>query len=162
MGTSYTEEFKNSLISKALLRGDRSFLSISKEAGVAQSTVMGWLKKRDKPLEMKKRTSSIKRSGKEKLKTLIEAGNLSEIELGVYLRREGLYSHNLEEWKSEFISIADSSRKPKHVKDERDQKIKSLKRDLLRKNKALAEASALLILQKKVNLIWGNSDEGEE
>ncbi|MBK7961775.1 MAG: transposase [Bdellovibrionales bacterium] len=87
---------------------------------------------------------------------------MSEADLGAYLRREGLYTHNLEEWKAEFISIVNSSKKKKKVKDERDKKIKNLERDLLRKDKALAEASALLILQKKVNLIWGTDDEDEK
>ena len=39
------------------------------------------------------------------------------------------------------------------------QEIKSLEKDLNRKNKALAETAALLVLQKKVNAIWGSNDE---
>jgi hypothetical protein len=37
-----------------------------------------------------------------------------------------------------------------------------LEREILRKDKALAEASALLILQKKASLIWGTKDEDEK
>ncbi len=37
--------------------------------------------------------------------------------------------------------------------------IKALNKDLNRKNKALAETAALLVLQKKVNTIWGNNNE---
>jgi transposase len=47
----------------------------------------------------------------------------------------------------------------RHQRDERDAKIAGLERELLRKDKALAEASALLILQKKVHLIWEKSEE---
>jgi len=54
-----------------------------------------------------------------------------------------------------------SMKKSRSKKDERDEKIKKLEREILRKDKALAEASALLILQKKVNLIWGDNDEDE-
>lgn len=48
------------------------------------------------------------------------------------------------------------------IYDERDEKIKDLERELRRKDKALAEASALLILQKKIDLIWGNKGEDEK
>jgi hypothetical protein len=48
---------------------------------------------------------------------------------------------------------------PTPKKDTRDETIRQLEREILRKDKALAEASALLILQKKVDLIWGNRNE---
>lgn len=37
-------------------------------------------------------------------------------------------------------------------------KIKELDRDLNRKNKALAETTALLVLKKKADLLWGNGE----
>jgi len=105
--------------------------------------------------------SSSKYSAEQKLKILIDTGSLNEAELGAYLRKEGLFSTQLDVWKKDFLLSVSSLKKPKKSKDERDQKIKSLEREILRKDKALAEASALLILQKKVSLIWGKSDEGE-
>jgi transposase len=158
----YSKEFKAAIVSKIMNRGDSTVEEVCEAEGVNFRSASNWLLVRGSAPEMKKKTSSRKRSGEEKLKALIEAGALSEADLGAYLRREGLYTHNLEEWKSEFISIVNSSNKKKKVKDERDKKIKNLERDLLRKDKALAEASALLILQKKVNLIWGTDDEDEK
>jgi transposase len=38
-------------------------------------------------------------------------------------------------------------------------RIKKLERELRRKEKALAEAAALLVLQKKVQAIWGDEDD---
>lgn len=143
--------------------GDSSIQAICDQEGIKRSSASNWLRVRGKPTEMKKKTSSLNRSGEDKLKALMETSALSESDLGAYLRKEGLYTHNLEEWKAEFISLANSSQKPKSpLKDLRDEKIKNLERDLLRKDKALAEASALLILQKKVNLIWGKDDEDEK
>lgn len=163
MQTSYTEDFKNSVLSKALLRGDKSLLSISKEVGVPQTTIMGWIIKRDKFPGMKKQKSSIKWNPEQKLKALMETAALSESELGAYLRKAGIYSHQLDEWKKEILLSMGANGKPsKILKDDRDQKIKALEKEILRKDKALAEASALLILQKKVNLIWGNKDEDEK
>jgi len=90
-------------------------------------------------------------SAEEKLEAVSETRKMAEADVGIYLRKEGLHSHRLNEWRSDALKSLDSSlTKPqKQKKDERDEKIASLERDLLRKDRALAEASALLILQKK-------------
>ncbi len=54
-------------------------------------------------------------------------------------------------------SLEPTAKRPA-AKDVRDERIKELEREVLRKDRALAEASALLILQKKVSLIWGDED----
>lgn len=41
-------------------------------------------------------------------------------------------------------------------------RIKELEREVRRKDKALAETAALLVLKKKVQEIWGNSSEDED
>jgi transposase len=149
-------------MTKIINRGNKTIKAVCEDEGVKFTSASNWIRIRDKASVMKNKSSSSKRSAEFKLKALIETGNLSESDLGAYLRKEGLYSHNLDEWKLEFISIGNSSNSQKHIKDERDEKIKNLERDLLRKDRALAEASALLILQKKVNLIWGNKDEDDK
>lgn len=112
---------------------------------------------------MAKQKTSKRWTPEEKLKALSETHGMSEEELGVYLRREGLHSHQLNEWREEILKgLAPVARKPSVKKDERDEKIKALERELRRKDKALAEASALLILQKKIDLIWGGKDEDEK
>ena len=82
-----------------------------------------------------------------KLKAIVETAGLAETELGVYLRREGVYSHQITAWRTEVIAHLET--RPKGAKDARDETIRQLEREILRKDKALAEASALLILQKK-------------
>ena len=137
---------------------------ICENEGVALGTGSRWASVRSRTPEMKTPKSSKKFSAEEKFKVLMETGNLSEEELGIYLRKHGLYSHQLAEWKSEFISLMKGPGKSKLTQSDRESKkvIKTLEREIHRKDKALAEASALLILQKKVNLIWGTRDEDEE
>jgi len=161
MNIRYTEEMKNSIISKVINKGERSILSISKEVGIPQTTLVGWMKKYGNPESMKNKKNS-KWTSEKKLQILIETGGLSEAELGAYLRGEGIFSSQLEEWKKEFIGLMNSSKKLKVGKNDEVNKIKSLEKEILRKDKALAEASALLILQKKANLIWGRKDEEEK
>lgn len=92
-----------------------------------------------------------------KLKAIVETAGLAEEEFGLYLRREGLYATQITEWRADVIEHFTARSTPK--KDARDETIRQLEREILRKDKALAEASALLILQKKVDVIWGNRDE---
>ena len=106
-------------------------------------------------------------SPEKKLRTVFATLSLSKEELGEYLRKNGLHSNQIEEWKDEMTSIISSSNKsrgrpkkdPELVKAESE--IKNLKKDLRRKEKALAEQTALVILQKKARELWGD-DEDEE
>ena len=82
-----------------------------------------------------------------KLKALVETAGLAEHEVGLYLRREGLYSYQITAWRAEVIEHFET--RPKFAKDARDETIRQLEREIVRKDNALAEASALLILQKK-------------
>ena len=45
--------------------------------------------------------------------------------------------------------------------DEKDKRIKELERELRRKDKALAETAALLVLKKKAQAIWGDREDEE-
>jgi transposase-like protein len=108
---------------------------------------------------MKNKTSAKKWSPKEKLKAVTETQSMSEGEIGIYLRREGLHSQQLNDWRSQVLTSLEVSPKTIAAKDGRDAQIKDLEREILRKDKALAEAAALLILQKKVDLIWGGGGQ---
>lgn len=161
MGTrhqSYSKEFREAIVAKILNPGSRSRTEICEEAGVKNSTVANGIQSHAKMSGMSKKSSK-NWSAEEKLKSIIEISSMSEEELGIYLRREGLHSHQLVEWRLEILESLTKKRKNASQKDLRDVKIKSLEREVLRKDKALAEAAALLILQKKANLIWDRQDE---
>ena len=95
----------------------------------------------------------------EKLRVVLAASSLSEEQLGELLRREGLHTAQLEEWRT-LVMEALAGRKPTATtKNPSDAKLmKELTRDLDRKNRALAEVTALLALQKKIQAIWGDED----
>lgn len=155
---TYSKDFKDSIILKVLNRGDQTIAEVCASEGVALGSISSWMKESDiVPANMKRK----KWSPEEKFNALIETRNITDAELGVYLRKAGLHSHRLTEWRGDVMKSLDGSlAKPQGPKrDERDLKIKDLEREILRKDKALAEASALLILQKKVHLIWERSEE---
>lgn len=144
-------------MTQILTRGDRTISSMCEEAGVSRRTATKWVQRCGTVTPHPTQRGPMQWTAEAKLKALVETAGLAEDELGLYLRREGLYSHQITAWRAEVLAHFTTSPTPK--KDARDATIRQLEREILRKDKALAEASALLILQKKVDLIWGNGRE---
>jgi len=153
-----SKEFKDSVVEKILNRGERSIASVCEEVGVLKGTAKLWMKACGSIGTNPSPRGKMKWNPESKLKAVVDTSALVDIELGNYLRREGLYSNQVGDWRNEIIQYF--ATKPKFAKDERDDKIKILEREILRKDKALAEVSALLILEKKVALLWGSKSEG--
>ena len=152
----YSTEVKDSVVAKVLSRGSRTIEDVCRQEGINTQTVGNWLRKRAKVAGMKKPNEIKKWSAEDKLKALFETQALAENEFGTYLRKAGLYSHQVTEWRAEVLKSLDEARTRPQVakRDERDDRIKELEYDLARMEKALAEASARMMLQKKVDLFW--------
>ena len=90
----------------------------------------------------------------EQLVALHESHGLSGEALHAWCRERGLFAHHLASWTAAFCvdgkGVVPGGREIRTLKEENEQ----LKRMLLRKDKALAEAAALLILQKKFRARW--------
>lgn len=161
MGKKYSETFKNRAIEKALTRGSGvSILQIANDMGVARGTLYDWLLKSSKQVTSnhslrEKRPQDWRAS--EKLQAIIETSNLNAEKLNSYCRRNGIYKHHIEQWKAEMASNNNTPDKAENraLREEN----KKLKKEILRKDKALAETAALLVLQKKVEEIWASRDE---
>ena len=86
---------------------------------------------------------------------------LSLRSLGVYCREHGIYSFQLTQWKNAFMTQPKVD-KQKPNADEMKALItenKQLKQEIRRKDSALAETAALLVLKKKASLIWGELED---
>lgn len=157
----YTEQFKDAMVVKMTVPGGLNANLLSKEIGIPSQTLLRWKRESGKVEGMEK--ERIKKrprdwSAEEKLQALNDTAKMSEEELGAYLRREGMHSVQLGQWTKEFLdaqkAMLRGPGKRREISGEK-KKIKELERELRRKDKALAEASALLILKKKAELIWG-------
>jgi transposase len=157
MSRKYSQAFKEALVTQILTRGDRTVASVCAEAGVSRKTATTWVRVCGTVSAHPTPRGRMTWTAEAKLKAIVETAGLAEPELGLYLRREGLYSHQITAWRAEVLEHFATRPMPK--KDARDETIRQLEREILRKDKALAEASALLILQKKVDVIWGNQHE---
>lgn len=165
--SSYSNEFKSAILSKLLGPKPPSVVELSKKTGIPSPTLYVWLKqaRSTEAVDIPKRVKRIQNWTKqEKLKALFDAANMSEEQLNAYCRKNGLYAAHLEQWKNELMDELEG----KGVQQQKNTQIKALeaelnklKKELKRKDKALAEASAILFLKKKAQELWGE-DEDEE
>ena len=94
----------------------------------------------------------------EKLKIVNEAASLSNEQLGAFIRSKGIHETHLEQWRMQMLGgLGKTEKKPKNSKETK--RIRELEKELKRKDKALAETAALLVLKKKVQEIWGDEDD---
>jgi len=128
--------------------------SIVEENNISTSMLYNWIKKYGISDDMKKKKSPHNWSPEEKLNAIKSVENLKEPELGEYLRKNGLHSDHIEQWNQEILSALKSKFYP-NKKDPKvlvlEKKNKKLQKSLDRKEKALAEAAAILILKKKAD-----------
>lgn len=159
-GQHFPEDFQKSVVSKFLNRGSKTADSVSQDVGVSLSCIYGWTKKYGNVQTMtnKPGRKPNDRNSQEKLQLVIKYFSLPEEEKGKFLRENGLHSDHLEQWKRMLESGFDPKPKSSSLAEDK-KKIKDLEKEIRRKDKALAEAAALLILQKKANLLWGTDED---
>ena len=149
----YSESFKTKMVQKMRPPNGRSAGALAEETGLPQPTLSRWLREARNIGVMN--TPAKKWTLMEKLRVLIEASRLDENTLGECLRREGLHEAQLKQWRAAVEAVlGDGSKRGK--RSAAAKRIKELERELRRKDKALAEVSAILVLKKKAAAIWGD------
>ncbi len=151
----YAESFRSKMVRKMMPPNALTATALSLETGVSQATLSRWLSAARIVGVMNKPAK--KWTAAEKMRAVVEAAALKDDELGAFLRREGLHEAQLKEWRAAAEGALDAPRANK--KSPESKRVKELEREVRRKDRALAEASALLILKKKAELIWGVEDD---
>ena len=168
---TYAPGFKSNMVRKMACPNGISAYALAREVGIPQQSLSRWL--RDANVvdgcghsaisEEPERTMAPKRpqdkSAEEKLKIVIEAETVAEDQLGAFLRRNGIHEAQLREWRAMMLSGLQKPARSSSKTSVETRRINELEKELLRKDKALAEAAAILILKKKVQSIWGGEDE---
>jgi transposase len=165
---AYTEGFKSNMVRRMAGPNGISATALAREVGVPQQSLSRWL--RDASVVTQPDNSSITlesqmpkrpqdRSAEEKLKIVLEAEMVPEEQLGGFLRRNGIHEAQLREWRSMMLSGLQKPPRVSSKSSEETRKIHQLEKELQRKEKALAEAAAIIILKKKAQSIWGDEDE---
>lgn len=159
----YSDEFKEQALAKVYSRGKRTIQSIADESNLSIHTLKNWMKSTtttDRPNPNPAKRPQDWRP-EERLLALHESHGLIGEALNAWCRQRGLFAHQLAQWQSDFCSAiqprssGDDSQTLRALKADNQR----LERELNRKDKALAEAAALLILQKKVRALLGGEVE---
>ena len=165
----YSEEFKESIIQKMMPPNNVPVSQLVRDTGISDVTLYTWRKiavSKGVPVPGNGKNPD-QWTAENKFAVIIETAALNEAELAEYCRKKGLFAEQIQQWKATFISSVSVQPEshPKHRKalsDEhkKDKKIiKKLERELIRKDKALAETAALLVLTKKAQEIWGAPED---
>jgi transposase-like protein len=158
-------EAKETIVAHALSRTDIPLQKIAEENNIGYSTLQRWIRQTREglPLNGRQRGRSLKDQGQTPpLQHILATAGLDEHAVGAYCREQGIHNFQLKQWQDELMK--QTGNKNPSVKESAEIKAlrlenKRLKKDLHRKDKALAETSALLILKKKADLIWGDLGE---
>lgn len=140
--------------------------ALSRETGVTQTSLSRWLRKASSlaPMTQPQDPPNTPRTwtAQEKLRIVFEASRLEAKDLGAFLRREGLHETQLVEWTKAAVASLDAPRASTRRATAAERRILHLERELERKDKALAEVTALLVLQKKLRALLGDVDDGTD
>lgn len=162
----YSKQRKESVLAKMLPPINVSVAQLSKQEGISQATLYLWRKSaraQGRLMPDSDHNNPEQWSSQDKFAAVLETASLNENELGEYCRKRGLYPEQLQAWRRACEQANDWDREQVRVNQQTSkaerQRMKALERELARKEKALAETAALLVLRKKANAIWG---EGED
>ena len=165
MQKRYSEEFKESVVKRMMPPNPVSVSQLAKETGVSDVTLYKWRKDyRNRGIAVSGDSKNPAHwSAEDKLAVVIETAAMNEVQLSEYCRRKGLYAEQIAQWKAAALSGYQHSEqvdkeKARSRQDDK-KKINQLESELRRKDKALSETAALLVLSKKCEAIWGDEEK---
>jgi transposase len=153
----YSETFKAGVVRRLVGPSAVSANAMAREVGVPQGTLSRWLLAAGNVGDMT-RAANKKWTGAEKLRVVTEARGLSGTALGALLRREGLHEAQLTAWRAAAEAALADPPRGRAAPSADTKRMHELERELRRKDHALAETAALLVLKKKLEAIWGDAD----
>lgn len=155
----HTQEFKEQALSKVRQRGSRTQAAVAEELNIPLGTLKGWLQQQPQSPVLPSDGTTREWTLEQRLLALHESHGLSGTALHAWCREKGLFEYQLQQWRAAFCqSVAptrEASTELRALQRSHDQ----LQKEIRRKDKALAEAAALLVLQKKFRALWGDEEK---
>lgn len=154
----YSVKFKSRAVARLLPPEGASVELVAREIGIGAGTLQRW---RDavQPQPVFGRGWA----AAARLEAVIVTAALDESGKSAWCREHGVYPSELDAWRASAttaLAEPESARASPQVTRQDKKRIKELERELLRKDRALAETAALLVLSKKVAVIF-NKGEAE-
>lgn len=161
--TRYTQEKKEHALSLMAAPQNKPVADVARLTGVPEGTLYLWRK------QAREQGRAVPGDGQnpeqwsaaDKFAVVLEAAPLNEAELGVYCRRKGMLVEQLERWRSEVHAVLSGGQggTTTSARAADKKRIRDLEKDLRRKEKALAETAALLVLSRKYEALWTDGED---
>jgi len=162
----HSPEFKEQALLKARGRGERSLASVANELNMSFGTLRKWVQGSGKAASQSSESPypaldgpAASWSTAQRLVALYKGHALSGEALAGWCREHGLFEHQLRQWHADFCAAGVSTvREAPGAFRELQRQHDLLQRELRRKEKALAEVAALLVLQKNFQALLEGAD----
>lgn len=153
----FSEEQKRMWVKKFLTRGGKSIDVFCRENAMSATALYRWVSIYGRTDEMKPLARTPQHwTPEEKLKAVMAFDGMAVEDQGAFLRREGVHADHIELWREKMQkSLEPENEDKRSERGELIYRILDLEKELARKEKALAEAAAIIILKKKADLLWG-------
>ena len=157
----YSPERKAAVLKRMLPPGNMAIRQVSQEEGISEATLHKWRSQARGTGQLLPNADAGSEglSSRDKFAAVLESAAMTEADLADYCRRRGLFAEQIKAWRmacelANDRDRASTARMSQATKEEK-KRIKELERELARKDRALAETAALLVLRKKASAIWG-------
>jgi transposase len=156
----YGTAFKKRALARLAAPENASFEEVARHTGVQVETLQRWQQESAAVVEHGSWTPTAR------LDAVLITSSMDETAKSAWCRSNGVHLQDLVAWRKSAIDAlgdvrpvtASMNRPPSQAKEDR-LRIQQLERDLRRKNAALAETAALLVLSKKMEEIWNKGGD---
>jgi len=161
----YSPERKAAVLKRMLPPNNLPVRRLSQDEGISEATLHKWrAQARSKGQLLPDADAGPEGwSSRDKFAAVLETAAMNEADLAAYCRKRGLFPEQIKAWRAACEQANDWDRtsmaKMCHATKEERKRIKDLERELSRKDRALAETAALLVLRKKAAAIWGGDED---
>jgi transposase-like protein len=169
----YGQKFKDAVVARLLPPESASLEAVSQKVGISVATLARW---RAAALAANDGNGSPRQwTPAARLEAVIATAAMDEAARSAWCREHGLFPSDLEHWKQDALGGLGEPRDEGAAEAKQDQaakrtdatqsgqparrRVKELERDLSRKDKALAETAALLVLSKKLSAIFRDGED---
>ena len=164
----YEPEVREAMVQRMMSPENVCIATLARETGISRGTLQNW-RKQAKATKGTPVPGNGKRpaawSSEDKFLAVVATTSMNQVEVAEYCRSKGLYAQELQSWRraciegQEKMTLREDMKALKDALEKERKRTKEAERELLRKDRALAETAALLALRKKAQAIWGEDED---
>ena len=160
----YSLEIQAAALRRILPPNSETLAQVSRDMGISIPTLIAWKKSAASSdnIDIENTDDECQLSSEEKFDIVVLTAHMNETEFGEFARNKGIFVEQIEQWRlicrQANANFGQVCKRYNALLKEKDEEIKEIQRDLAKKNKALAEMAAELVLRKKCMAIWGEEE----